>query len=765
MNLKIDLENTILIIPNNIKKKVIKYINNLPELTNTKVLTIEEFKTNLTFDYNEKTIYYLIKNHNLSYQTSIEYLKSMKYLLDDKYNENKLANLLKLKKELESKNLLIINKYFINYLKDKNIYFYGFNYIDKFTKELIKRNNLEVNYIEKNLNSFNHPIYLFESPNEEVEFIAEEISKNNLDLNKTYIYGINKDNKNIIKRIFKSYNIPINIKENNTLYDTYIGKELLNNLDNYENYIMNIKDENIKKSLINIINKYYFIENFNDIKDIIKEELKSAKLKQNNQTNAINETDIKNNIYDEDEYVYILSFNNEYIPEIQKDTNYISDNEKPKYIEKTIELNNINKEIINNSIKNIKNLTITSSKSNDTGKLNTSTIALDYNYEIIEKEITPSKYSNKINRYNLCKILDDYLKYDNKNKYQDILLNTYKNYEYKKYSNTYNKINFNETFTLSYSKMNNYYECPFKYYCENILKLSKYEDTFDTYIGSLCHHILSKIYDEDFDFEKVKNSFNENSKYILTKENEIFTTEILKELQYAINYILSNQRITNFKEIECEKRIETTIKDIKFIGIFDKIQKMNDYIIITDYKTGTPIIDLKLCNYGFNLQLPTYIFLIKKLYPSSKIVGVYLEHILKPKTNYDQNKTPLESYEESLKLQGYTISNEDIISNIDFTYENSKQIKSLKMGKDGFSRYAKLLSEEDFKNLEELVEKKISECIDGIKEANFDIKPVIIDGKNKSCEYCDYASVCHHTEKDFIYINTKEEGEENNEMD
>ena len=86
-------------------------------------------------------------------------------------------------------------------------------------------------------------------------------------------------------------------------------------------------------------------------------------------------------------------------------------------------------------------------------------------------------------------------------------------------------------------------------------------------------------------------------------------------------------------------------------------------------------------------------------------------------------------------------------------------IKSMKTTNTGFSRFAKLLSEEEFNQLEKLVEDKIKECINNIKSASFDIKPIIINGKNKSCTYCNYASVCHHTEKDYIYINTSEEGE------
>lgn len=763
MNINEDLNNKILIIPNNIKTKIIKYINNLPKLTNVKILTINEFITNLTIEYDEKAILYLIKNKNLSYQNSKEILNNLKYSSSN-IDNSKIKYLDNIRKELLEKNIIKINKLFKRSIQNKEIIFYGFDYINKFTKYLINTNNLKVKYLDKKYNIFNPKILLFNNTNNEIEYIAEDIIKNNLDLSKTFIYGINNDNILIIDRIFKSYNLPINLNYNNTLYNTHIGKELLNNLNNIDNYLLTIKDDNIKKKIIDLLNKYYFVDNYEEIHNIIKEELKQIKISNKKIDNAINEIDIYNNIIDDDYHIYIINFNNEYIPVLNKDVDYISDNDKPEYLETTTELNNINKEILNKIIKSIKNVTITASKNNYNGSLNISTIATDYNYEIIETNNNISKYSNKINKYNLTNMLDDYLKYNSKNNNQDILLNTYPNLRYKEYDNTYTKVNHSSEYTLSYSKMNSYYECPFKYYCDNVLKLNIYEDTFDTYLGSLCHYILSKIYNDDFNFEQSKNEFISTSNYNLTNENKLFQDKILEELKEAIKYILSMQKVSKFNEIECEKKIETTINNNKFVGIVDKIQKYQNKIFIVDYKTGTPKINLKECTYGFNLQLPTYIYLIKTLYPNSEIVGVYLEHILKPKFNYNKDKDDNESFEDSLKLEGYSTSNEEILEEIDNTYANSKYLKGIKKKNDGFYKYSKILSNEEFNELEKLVKEKITNCINEINDNKFDIKPVILNQKNKSCPNCSYASICYHTEKDNVYIDTKE-GEDNAELD
>ena len=132
MNIDIDLNNKILIIPNNIKTKVVKNINNLPKLSNVKILTDQEFITNLTIDYNEKAIIYLMNNKNLSYQNAKEIIKNLKYATNDNNDCPKLQELTNIKNELSEKNLLIINKQFIPFIKDKEIIFYGFDYINKF---------------------------------------------------------------------------------------------------------------------------------------------------------------------------------------------------------------------------------------------------------------------------------------------------------------------------------------------------------------------------------------------------------------------------------------------------------------------------------------------------------------------------------------------------------------------------------------------------------------------------------------------------------
>jgi hypothetical protein len=739
-------DNTIFIIPNNIKYNFIKYVNSFNTLFSIKIYTIDDIKKHLLFDYDEQAIYYLINKYNFSFNVAREYLTNMYYLFDDKYNNKKLDKLNKLKKELSDNNLLIEDKFFLNSVKNKNVIIYGFDYLKKYDLKLIDilKNETTVDIINKFNNNYNHDVLEFNNLNNELEFVVNDIINKKLDINHVYLANVNDDNEETIKRIFNNYHLNINFNCDTTLFDIKEANDYLNDFN-----LNNIKDEDIKNTVINVLNKYYFIEDKKMIKDILINEFKLTKLKTKKFKKAINTIDLKDNIFTDEDYIYLINFNNEYIPSYFKDEDYINDNEKPDYLEKTFEKNNIEALSWTNIIKNIKNLTITYSNGNLKESLNPSALISDNNYNVIKMNYTLSSYSNKSNLYNLGLILDDFIKFNTNNSEMNKLVNTYPKTNYLTYDNKYKKINLiKKDFRLSYTKMNTYYECPFKYYCDNILKLTPYENTFDEWLGSLCHYILSKMYNNDFDYDNVKDGFIKEKPFELTKQNILYMNKVLNDLKDAINYNKKQMNLSCYKDVECEKEIDINIEGVLFNGIIDKIMKYKNNIVLIDYKTGNPDIDLRLNNYGLKLQLPTYIFLLKSVYPSSNIVGIYLQHIVKPTIEYEFGKSETDAYENSLKLNGYTLGDESLISEFDKTYEKSDFIKGMKMTKNGFDRYTKLLTKDEFLALEKLTEKKIKECINSIKNAEFNINPKIKGYDNLSCQYCKYKSICYTTPKD-----------------
>ena len=90
--------NTLLIVPNTLKHKVIKSIK---KIVNYKIMSLNEFIKKYYFDYNEESIYFLMKKYNIKYDNALMYLKNIYYIENKEYNNEKLDKLVEIKQELE----------------------------------------------------------------------------------------------------------------------------------------------------------------------------------------------------------------------------------------------------------------------------------------------------------------------------------------------------------------------------------------------------------------------------------------------------------------------------------------------------------------------------------------------------------------------------------------------------------------------------------------------------------------------------------------
>ena len=311
--------------------------------------------------------------------------------------------------------------------------------------------------------------------------------------------------------------------------------------------------------------------------------------------------------------------------------------------------------------------------------------------------------------------------------------------------------------------MNKFYECKFKYYLENILKITEDEETNAIVIGNLFHEVLSKMSNPSFDFDK---EYDECTKELeMTNKDRFFINKLKEELRFVIETINKQYKYMSFdKSIEEEKvaiNFDKTIK-ITFKGFIDKaLYKEEDgkvYMIIIDYKTGETKLDLNNNYYGLNLQLPVYLYLSDHInnIDNVEVLGFYIQRILNKVITYEKDKKLDDVRKDNLKLQGYTISNMEKTKLVDSSFESSEIIKSLGLTKTGnFYAYSKVLSENEMDKLKELVESKINEMIDDILSASFEINPKKIDDEDMSCKYCKYKDICFKKEKDYKKLDKK----------
>ena len=111
---------------------------------------------------------------------------------------------------------------------------------------------------------------------------------------------------------------------------------------------------------------------------------------------------------------------------------------------------------------------------------------------------------------------------------------------------------------------------------------------------------------------------------------------------------------------------------------------------------------------------------------------------------------------DRLKLTGYSIDNTTLLEEFDDSYNKSEVIKSMATTSTGtFNHYAKVLGNSDLKKIETIVDNKINECINNIKDANFDINPKVIDKDNRGCKFCMFSDVCYVEAKDKVVLEEK----------
>lgn len=767
-------KSTIIITTKNNKNILLEEINKMNKLLDIKIITTEELKNKYLFSYNEQTILYLMNKYNLKYKVALIYLENIYYIENKKYNSNKLNFLVQIKQELINNNLLIFDNNYKEYLNNKNIIIYK-KTLNKLEQTILSQLQ-NVTIIEEEPKSYEHNIYKFTTLEEEVEFVAKKISElinNNISINNIKITNLDNDYINSIQRIFKLFNLTLE-EENKPLYSYDITKDFLNNYKENINesleYIKekyNITKENkIYNEIVNIINSFAWTDNYIKVKPLIEQKLKDTKYIKPKQKNSIKIIDYINDYVEDNDYVFMLNFNQNAIPKIYKDEDYITDNLK-KYIniETTIEKNKQQKENTIKSIKNIKNLIITYKEKTNTKTYYPSILIKELNLkeqEIKDNNISYSKLNDKIN---LTKDLDNYIKYNTKTNKLEKLLYNYQDINYLSYNNEYNKINekdlleyINNKIYLSYTSIDTYYKCAFKYYLTNILKLDTYEETFSTIIGKVFHYILEKALNNDIDIQEEINIYLKNNNINFTNKEKFFFNKLTKDLNNLVEKIKKQLEFTKLKDALYEQKITINKQDdieVSITGIIDKIMYKKDIdktlVALIDYKTGTIDLNLDYIKNGLGLQLPMYLYLIKNsdLIENPQFAGFYLQKILKEK-------------EENYKLEGYSNINENIIKEFDISYKDSEIIKGLKVKNEGgFYSTSKVLTNIQIEEIISLVEENINKAIFNIKNCNFDINPKKIDNAtNISCKYCSMNDICFMKEKN-IEIIKKEVGEEN----
>lgn len=742
---------------NNITKETLIICNNSDKISllnrnkliNIKIMTIDEFISKYCFDYDENAILHIMNKYNIKYEIANMYVKNLYYVENQKYGVNKLDFLVQIKNELDEKKLLKYNPLFKEYIKNIDIIIYGIR-LTKHELSILKEVNYK--YIKRENQKYDHEIFYFDTMEEEVEYVALNICNlisDGINVKNIKLTNVDSSYYNTLIRIFSLFGLRINIPYKSTLTSYSYVKEFINLYQNHDlKYaIENIDSKNkLYDEVISVVNKYIKYNN----KELIIYKLENTNINSYKYDNGIDIIDFLDYKNSDDDYIFMIGFNDGIVPNSYKDIDYITDNIKHLVnVDTTKDKNIALREDILKSIYNIKNLYITY-KLRDTKKtFYPSSMCSYFNTKKGEINTTVS-YSETYNKIKLTKSIDDYIKYGYKNQHFDILYNNFKT-NYNSYNNRYSLINRAlDKLTLSYSKMQIYNKCAFRYYLSDILKLDIFEENFSTVIGNMVHYVMEKcLSNDDPDINKYVAEFLKDRH--LTNKEKFFLEKYKICIQKLMDQVILEKEYSSLDKAMYEKKIDIDYgNNIKFTGIIDKIlykeENNKTYIALIDYKTGNDDISLKYLKYGLNIQLPIYLYLSNFLnFQNTLYTGFYLQ-----KFNITEN---------DYRLIGYSNSDKDTLSIIDSNYDNSKIIKGMKTLKDGsFSSHTKILNNEEIEKLKNITKDKIDEVIENIKNNKFDINPKINGDKNIGCDYCKFKDICFVKKKDKIEIIEEEFG-------
>ena len=634
----------LVITSNSNKKRILRKLNEEKKLVNIKFMSLDELLSSLSFSFDQKSIYHVMKEYGIKFDNAKVYLDNIKYI-SDKLDNDKMIKLKDIKELV--KDDLIFDEEFIKYIKNKKVCIYGYDYLTNYQKNILKDINYEV--INNPVDNNTHNIYEFNKIDDEIVFVLSSINKllrEGIDINKIKIINVTDDYLFRLKFISNLFNIKINFNESKSIYETLEFTSLLKSYKSGEELKSDNKD--ILNRFVSIVNKYSFIDDKDEQISMIINEAKNSKITSDEYENAVDIINLSE--LEEDEYGFYLGFTEELAYSKYKDEDFFSDKEKKILgFETSDELNKIVKDNLINHIKSSKNLIITYSLASTFNIYYPSSLIEELEYEVIKNEKYDYTCSNLYNSLLLYKDIDKYIKYGDITPELELL---FSNYEYSDpFDNSFKGIDSNklikyiDNLSLSYSSMNKFYECKFKYYLENILKITEDEETNAIVIGNLFHEVLSKMSNPSFDFDK---EYEESNKELeMTNKDKFFINKLKEELRFVIETINKQYKYMSFDKSLEEERVainfDKTIK-ITFKGFIDKaLYKEIDgkvYMIIIDYKTGETKLDLNNNYYGLNLQLPVYLYLSDYInnIDNVEVLGFYIQKILNKVITYEKDK-------------------------------------------------------------------------------------------------------------------------------
>ena len=335
---------------------------------------------------------------------------------------------------------------------------------------------------------------------------------------------------------------------------------------------------------------------------------------------------------------------------------------------------------------------------------------------------------------------------------------------------------FKKNMYLSASRVEEFYKCPFKYFCRYGLNVNplKKADIDASFSGTIIHHCLEvmikrhkrnigsvspsqrrkEVVDilEEFAKEKMDSNNGRTAKFIY---NYNYHTDIVCRLldRLVEEFEFSEFTPTDFEmPIRADAEIhpyEVTAKDgsvVRINGYIDRVDLLEkdgkSYVRIVDYKSGSKSFSKSDIELGLNCQMFIYLFALWKnggeVFPNFVPSGVLYFKAndffsdVDESMNEEERKTECASQKT---MSGVVLDDDSIILSMDkndtgvFIPATTREKKNA-------------ISLEEFDKFRSMIEESVSQMAVMLHEGRIPVFPVKNKNYDDICDYCDYKNVC-----------------------
>ena len=659
-------KDSIIIAPLEVKQYLIKEKERVNPTISIKILSKDDVLKGVYFDKTIESIWYLHQKKGYSLANAEEIVSSLYGIKEG----NEKLNLLKgIYDELFSHYLLDFNPYFKYLFKNKDVFVYRYSSLDKELINAFKKIDINPVFVKDNNQEYNHKVITFTTIDDELDYVFARIGSllnEGVNISKIKMFTPPSEYTLPLKKYSYKHHIPFEKNENVSLYSSPICHLFISLLNDYEideafNKICEIYlDEcnNAKEKIVSIINEINELTlNKEEFKELFIYKAKKTYLKNVEYENAITFISSLNDVND-DEYVFMMGFSLGQYPPIHKDTDFFLDEEKKLLnLNTSLKLNKMEEEKLVDFIKRSKNLIITFKEKIGKDVFFKSLLAKKLHMKEEQGEIDNIRYSYFAYEEEEARNQDLFDNYRIVTPYKDSL--TREEINYKSYDHKFKKtpsMKNDGYIKLSYSSLEDYNTCPFKYYIGRVLNANIFEETFSLNLGNYYHLLLENSVNHKYNSSYLEEEFN---RVFISAKDKFFASILLeqfKDVEQKNNDFLN---CSKYKNVISEKEVAIKLNgNTSLYGKVDKtlIDEEDKEIIVVDYKTYDFEFEKKKVSHGLNMQLPIYSILLEETYKDYKVTGVYIQNIL---------VNPLKEEDKAYYLDGLTLNDEEVASHID----------------------------------------------------------------------------------------------------